>query len=44
MASGETVDDVIRRIINILDAASVPYMLARQLVLAIRVDLLSYSL
>ena len=27
MASGETVDDVIRRIINILDAASVPYML-----------------
>lgn len=27
MASGETIDDVIRRIINILDAASVPYML-----------------
>ena len=27
MASGETVDDVIRRIISILDAASVPYML-----------------
>ena len=27
MASGETVDDVIRRIVNILDAASVPYML-----------------
>jgi hypothetical protein len=27
MASGETINDVIRRIINILDAASVPYML-----------------
>jgi hypothetical protein len=27
MASGETVDDVIRRIINFLDAASIPYML-----------------
>lgn len=27
MASGETADDVIRRIISILDAASVPYML-----------------
>jgi hypothetical protein len=27
MASGETIDDVIRRIINILDSASVPYML-----------------
>ena len=27
MASGETVDDVIRRIVYILDSASVPYML-----------------
>ena len=27
MASGETVDDVIHRNINFLDAASIPYML-----------------
>ena len=27
MASGETVDDVIRRVIQILDAAGIPYML-----------------
>lgn len=27
MASGETIDDLVRRLINILDAADVPYML-----------------